>query len=102
MSPLLQHRIEEIVPARKAIVKQAILVHDFDEFARIAMRDSSQFYVVCLGIDPPIFCTDDVSRAIIAFLTEHRCVSTASSGKLRGVYTYDAARARSYAHRGRR
>ena len=89
-SPLLQHRIKEVVPARMAAIKQAILARDFDAFARITMQDSNQFHAVCLDTDPPIFYMNDVSRAVIALVTEYNRVSVANGGKLKAAYTYDA------------
>ena len=89
-SPLLQHRINEVVPARMAAIKEAILARDFDAFARITMQDSNQFHAVCLDTDPPIFYMNDVSRAIIALVTEYNRVSLAQGGGYKAAYTYDA------------
>ncbi|GJE92742.1 diphosphomevalonate decarboxylase [Phanerochaete sordida] len=89
-SPLLQHRIKEVVPARMAAIQRAILARDFDAFARITMQDSNQFHAVCLDTDPPIFYMNDVSRTIIALITEYNRVSVANGGTLKAAYTYDA------------
>jgi diphosphomevalonate decarboxylase len=89
-SPLLQHRIKHVVPQRMADISAAIKARDFDAFARITMADSNQFHAVCLDTDPPIFYMNDVSRAIIAAITEYNRVSVAAGGKLKAAYTYDA------------
>jgi len=85
-SPLLQHRIAQIVPARMDAIKDAIIRRDFPTFARITMQDSNQFHAVALDTDPPIFYLNDVSRAIIAIITEYNRVA----GTIKAAYTYDA------------
>jgi diphosphomevalonate decarboxylase len=89
-SPLLQHRIKHVVPARMEAIKKAILDRDFDTFATITMQDSNQFHAVALDTDPPIFYMNDVSRAIIAVITELNRASVAAGGKIKAAYTYDA------------
>jgi diphosphomevalonate decarboxylase len=89
-STLLQHRIEFVVPDRMNKISAAILGRDFDTFARITMRDSNQFHAVALDTDPPIFYMNDVSRAIIALVTEYNRVSVERGGKVKAAYTYDA------------
>ncbi|KAH9978734.1 Diphosphomevalonate decarboxylase [Lactifluus volemus] len=85
-SPLLQHRIAHVVPARMAAIKEAILQRDFPAFARITMQDSNQFHAVALDTDPPIFYLNDVSRAIIAVITEYN----RAAGTIKAAYTFDA------------
>jgi diphosphomevalonate decarboxylase len=89
-SPLLQHRIKEVVPARMAAIIEAIKARDFDVFARITMQDSNQFHAVALDTDPPIFYMNDVSRAIISLIVEYNRASVAAGGKMKAAYTYDA------------
>ncbi|KAI0049873.1 Diphosphomevalonate decarboxylase [Auriscalpium vulgare] len=89
-SPLLQHRIKHVVPERMRIISDAIRARDFDTFARVTMQDSNQFHAVALDTDPPIFYMNDVSRTIIAIITEYNRVSVAAGGKLKAAYTYDA------------
>jgi len=89
-SPLLQHRIKEVVPQRMKDISQAILDRDFDKFARITMADSNQFHAVALDTEPPIFYMNDVSRTIIALIVEYNRVSVAAGGKYKAAYTYDA------------
>lgn len=89
-SPLLQHRIKHVVPARMETIKKAILEKDFDTFARVTMQDSNSFHAVALDTDPPIFYMNDVSRAIIALVTEYNRVAVEKSGKVKAAYTYDA------------
>lgn len=85
-SSLLQHRIAHVVPARMDAIKDAILRRDFTTFARITMQDSNQFHAVALDTDPPIFYLNDVSRAIIAIITEYN----RAAGVIKAAYTYDA------------
>jgi diphosphomevalonate decarboxylase len=85
-SPLLQHRIAQVVPARMSAIADAILRRDFPTFARITMQDSNQFHAVALDTDPPIFYLNDVSRAIIAIITEYN----RAAGEIKAGYTYDA------------
>ncbi|KAG8934699.1 diphosphomevalonate decarboxylase [Tulasnella sp. 419] len=89
-SPLLQHRIKHVVPARLEAIKKAILEKDFDTFAKITMQDSNQFHAVALDTDPPIFYMNDVSRAIIALIVELNRASVDAGGKIKAAYTYDA------------
>ncbi|RDX54878.1 Diphosphomevalonate decarboxylase [Lentinus brumalis] len=89
-SPLLQHRIQHVVPQRMAAISEAIRARDFDAFARITMADSNQFHAVALDTEPPIFYMNDVSRAIIALIVEYNRVAVANGGKLKAAYTYDA------------
>lgn len=87
-SPLLQHRIKEVVPARMADMKKAILNRDFQTFAELTMQDSNQFHAVCLDTYPPIFYLNDTSRAIMRIIHEYNASSP--DGKLKAAYTYDA------------
>lgn len=89
-SPLLQHRIKEVVPARMAEISQAILDRDFNTFARITMADSNQFHAVALDTEPPIFYMNDVSRAIIALIVEYNRLSIERGEDYKAAYTYDA------------
>ena len=89
-STLLQHRIKYVVPERMRAISEAIRARDFDAFARITMQDSNQFHAVALDTDPPIFYMNDVSRAIIALITEYNRVSVEAGGRLKAAYTYDA------------
>ncbi|KDQ55805.1 hypothetical protein JAAARDRAFT_195621 [Jaapia argillacea MUCL 33604] len=89
-STLLEKRIKVVVPERMKVISKAILEKDFDTFARVTMQDSNQFHAVALDTDPPIFYMNDVSRSIIALVTEYNRVSVAAGGKLKAAYTYDA------------
>ncbi|CED83492.1 Diphosphomevalonate decarboxylase [Phaffia rhodozyma] len=89
-SPLLQHRIEHVVPARMEAITQAIRAKDFDSFAKITMKDSNQFHAVCLDSEPPIFYLNDVSRSIIHLVTELNRVSVQAGGPVLAAYTFDA------------
>lgn len=89
-SPLLQHRIEHVVPARMAAISAAILAKDFDAFATITMQDSNQFHAVCQDTYPPIAYLSDVSRAIINVVTELNRASVAQGKGLVAAYTFDA------------
>jgi len=87
-SPLLQHRIHNVVPLRMEAMKKAVLDRDFQTFADITMRDSNQFHAVCLDTHPPIFYLNDVSRTIIRLVHEFNKASP--DGCLRAAYTFDA------------
>jgi len=89
-SPLLQHRIAQIVPQRMQDITKAIRDRDFDTFAKITMADSNQFHAVALDTEPPIFYMNDVSRAIISVIVEYNRVSLAAGGGYKAAYTYDA------------
>lgn len=89
-SPLLQHRIKEVVPKRMQVITQAIQERDFDTFAKVTMADSNQFHAVALDTEPPIFYMNDVSRAIIAVIVELNRASVESGGKIKAAYTFDA------------
>lgn len=85
-SPLLQHRINNVVPQRMKDISVAIQARDFATFARITMQDSNQFHAVCLDTEPPIFYMNDVSRALVNLIVEYN----RASGEIRAAYTYDA------------
>ncbi|KAJ7638319.1 GHMP kinase [Roridomyces roridus] len=91
-SPLLQHRIKEVVPQRMKDISAAIIARDFDRFAEITMADSNQFHAVALDTSPPIFYMNDVSRSIIAVIEEYNRVAMLpeNGGKRKAAYTYDA------------
>jgi diphosphomevalonate decarboxylase len=89
-SALLQHRIKSVVPQRMIDISNAIRARDFDTFAKITMADSNQFHAVALDTFPPIFYMNDVSRSIIALITEYNRVSVEKTGHLAAAYTYDA------------
>lgn len=89
-SPLLQHRIREVVPKRMVDISKAIKDKDFDTFADITMADSNNFHATCLDTTPPIFYMNDVSRAIVQLIEElNRASVEAGTGKI-AAYTYDA------------
>ncbi|PWN28173.1 putative MVD1-mevalonate pyrophosphate decarboxylase [Jaminaea rosea] len=89
-SPLLQHRIKDVVPARMKSISDAIQRRDFDSFAAITMADSNNFHATCLDTTPPIFYMNDVSRAIVQLVEElNRASEEAGKGKV-AAYTYDA------------
>lgn len=89
-SPLLQHRIQHVVPQRMKDIEKAILEKDFDSFAKITMADSNQFHAVALDTEPPIFYMNDVSRAIIAVIVEYNRLSVEAGKGYKAAYTYDA------------
>lgn len=88
-SVLFQYRIQH-VETQLDDIKKAILAKDFDAFACITMRDSNQFHAVALDTEPPIFYMNDVSRAIIAVVTEYNRVAIVAGGKCKAAYTFDA------------
>ncbi len=89
-STLLQHRIDTVVPERMAAIEKAIKNKDFNSFAEITMKDSNSFHAVCLDTFPPIFYLNDVSRSIIALITELNRASVENGGPILAAYTFDA------------
>lgn len=89
-SDLLQHRIKNVVPQRMISMEKAILEKDFDTFAKITMADSNQFHAVCLDTEPPIFYLNDVSKSIIALISEYNRISVLNEGRIKCAYTFDA------------
>jgi diphosphomevalonate decarboxylase len=89
-SPFLQHRIQSVVPERMARMTAAILAKDFDAFAELTMRDSNSFHACCLDTDPPIFYMNDISKSIIALVTELNRASLAAHQGYVAAYTFDA------------
>lgn len=85
-SPLLQHRIKDVVPGRMDDISKAIREKDFESFAKITMKDSNSFHAVCLDTEPPIFYLNDVSRSVIAVVEE----LNRAAGKPIAAYTFDA------------
>ncbi|RIA98615.1 diphosphomevalonate decarboxylase [Glomus cerebriforme] len=88
-SPLLQYRINNVVPERMKFMTDAILRKDFNKFAELTMKDSNQFHACCLDTFPPIFYLNDISRAIIRVITEYNN-STGKPGEYKAAYTFDA------------
>ena len=94
-SSLFTERIKNVVPERMIEMDKAIKDKDFDQFAKLTMRDSNQFHAICLDTFPPIFYLNDISRAIIKVITKYNAkfVERDSQGCYRGyrvAYTYDA------------
>lgn len=89
-SPLLQHRIKEIVPARMEAMRKAIAAHDFNTFASLTMADSNNFHACALDTCPPIFYMNDTSRAIVQVVEELNRASEEEGKGKRVAYTYDA------------
>lgn len=89
-SPLLQHRIKNVVPGRMVEMGKAIKAKDFDLFAEVTMNDSNNFHACALDTSPPIFYMNDTSRAIVQLIEEYNRSSIEETGKRRVAYTYDA------------
>ncbi|WWC70642.1 diphosphomevalonate decarboxylase [Kwoniella pini CBS 10737] len=84
-STLLKERLK-IVPERMKLISKAIKDKNFEEFAKITMKDSNSFHSVCLDTFPPIFYLNDVSKSIISVIEE----LNKSNGKIIAAYTFDA------------
>lgn len=54
------------------------------------MKDSNQFHSVCLDTYPPVFYLNDVSKAIISFVTAFNQVYKEKMGSMGASYTFDA------------
>jgi diphosphomevalonate decarboxylase len=85
-SGLFKTRAEKVVPEAMKGMERAILDKDFQQFARITMRESNSFHATCLDTEPPIFYLNDVSRAAIRAVE----VVNEKAGKLVAAYTFDA------------
>lgn len=85
-SPLFQTRARDVVPKAMAKMEDAIMNRDFDNFAKVTMRESNSFHATCLDTDPPIFYLNDVSRAAISAVEE----LNRRPGRLVAAYTFDA------------
>lgn len=91
-SPLIQHRIKNVVPKAMEDMKKAILAKDFDAFAEITMRDSNSFHAVCMDTFPPIYYMNDISRAIVNTIHDFNSAvhELGSAQKYTAAYTFDA------------
>ena len=54
------------------------------------MKDSNQFHSVCLDTYPPVFYLNDISKAIISFVTMYNQVYREQYGGQGASYTFDA------------
>ncbi|UZJ51865.1 hypothetical protein CBS101457_001185 [Exobasidium rhododendri] len=89
-SPLLQHRIEKVVPIRMEAMRNAIRSKNFDAFADLTMADSNNFHACALDTSPPIFYMNDTSRAIVQLIEELNRASEEQGQGKKVAYTYDA------------
>nr|CAG4648141.1 EOG090X0AX4 [Moina brachiata] len=85
-SPLLMHRVSQVVPERCVQMEKAIQEKDFPTFAELTMKDSNQFHAVCLDTHPPLFYLNSTSQAIINFVHRYNDMR----GSLKVAYTFDA------------
>ena len=85
-SQLFKTRAESVVPAGMKEMEKAIADKDFENVAKVTMRDSNSCHATCLDTSPPIFYMNDISRAAI------RAVESinARAGKIVAAYTFDA------------
>lgn len=85
-SPLMQTRINDLIPRRMSEMKAAIAEKDFATFAKLTMVDSNNFHATCLDSQPPIFYMNDASRAAVAVVE----AINAHAGTPIAAYTFDA------------
>jgi len=85
-SPLMQHRIKHVVPARMQEMRQAILDRDFQTFSELTIKDSNSMHAVCLDTYPPVSYMTDVSRDITRLV--HAINQHYKTNKV--AYTFDA------------
>lgn len=89
-SPLLQHRIQQVVPERMRRMREAIQQRDFGAFTDLTTADSNNFHACCLDTAPPIFYMNDTSRAIVQVIEElNRARKDAGDDPI-AAYTFDA------------
>jgi len=89
-SPLLQHRIQHVVPERMRAMKEAIQKRDFSAFTDLTTADSNNFHACCLDTAPPIFYMNDTSRAIVQLIEELNHARRTEDGEPVAAYTFDA------------
>ena len=87
-SELLWYRAAYVVPMRMEEMEKAIIEKDFDKFAELTMKESSQLHAVCLdtfpSIEPPYL--NETSHQIMELVT----VFNESSGRMKAAFTFDA------------
>lgn len=87
-SELLWYRAAYVVPMRMEEMEKAILEKDFDKFAELTMKESSQLHAVCLdtypSIEPPYL--NETSHQIMELVTAFN----EASGKMKAAFTFDA------------
>lgn len=89
-SPLLQQRIEHVVPERMRRMREAIQQRDFGAFTDLTTADSNNFHACCLDTAPPIFYMNDTSRAIVHVVEELNRAHRDAGGDPIAAYTFDA------------
>ena len=85
-SPLLRHRVSEVVGKRIDVVKRAILSRDFPSFAEICMKESNQLHAICRDTYPPLQYLNDASQNVIQFVQAYNN----HNKNCRLAYTFDA------------
>ena len=85
-SGLYPQRVHEVVPRAMKEMEKAIQERDFQNFGRLAMKESNSFHATCLDTVPPIFYLNDVSRAAIRAVEE----INERAGAVVAAYTFDA------------
>ena len=87
-SELLWYRAAYVVPIRMEEMEKAILEKDFEKFAELTMKESSQLHAVCLdtypSIEPPYL--NEVSHQIMELVT----VLNEVAGRSKAAFTFDA------------
>lgn len=85
-SPLMNDRINKVVPERMVAVSKAIKERDFHAFAAITMDDSDDLQEICRTTTPKIQYATEDSYAMIRLIRAYN----AKKGKNVLAYTYDA------------
>ena len=67
---------------------EAIRIKDFDSFANIVMRDSSQFHAVCMDTYPPVIYLNEQSKHLIELVHAYNQADGTETMKV--AYTFDA------------
>jgi len=87
-SELLWYRAAYVVPMRMEEMEKAIVEKDFEKFAELTMKESSQLHAVCLdtypSIEPPYL--NETSHQIMELVT----VFNESAGRMKAAFTFDA------------
>ena len=85
-SELLQFRIKNIVDARLEEMEDSIVRKDFENFAKLTMKESNQLHAICQDTYPPITppYMNKTSHKIIKFVTQY------NQSEIKVAYTFDA------------
>jgi len=91
-SDLLKERVKLVEDERLAKMEEAIKEKDFNNFAKLTMRDSNTFHSICMDTYPPLFYLNEKSKDIINFIHKFNTFNSneSHSENLKAAYSFDA------------